>query len=114
LLSGKYRSVEELPPGTRFTLGKTGELYRERYWHRSMLEAVERLRAFFAPRNTSLVTAAVAWVLARPGITSAILGASRPEQLDAPLAAADRALDAEEREACALAWSSIPRTPATR
>ncbi len=102
-LSGRYRNLEELPVGTRFTLGKTGELYRERYWHRSMLEVVK-----------SLVTVAAAWVLAQAGVTSAILGASKPEQLDASLAAADLELDDEERAACDLAWYAIPRLPPTR
>src|SRR5215212_2652723 len=36
-LSGKYDTLEEVPAGTRFSLGKTGELYRERYWHRAQL-----------------------------------------------------------------------------
>jgi aryl-alcohol dehydrogenase-like predicted oxidoreductase len=43
--------------------------------------------------GVSLVTLAVAWVLANPVITSPIIGASRPEQLDASLAAADYKLD---------------------
>jgi aryl-alcohol dehydrogenase-like predicted oxidoreductase len=108
-LSGKYPTLEAAPPGTRFTLGKTGELYRERYWHQAQLEAVQQLRHFFRPRGQSLVTTAVAWVLAQPGITSAIVGASRPEQLDESLAAVTRTLDDEEREACNLAWFSLPR-----
>jgi aryl-alcohol dehydrogenase-like predicted oxidoreductase len=113
-LSGKYPSVGEPPPGTRFSLGKTGELYRERYWHQAQLEAVERLRAYFGPRGQKLVSVAVAWVLAQPGVTSAIIGASRPEQLDDSLAAADLVLDDEAKEVCNLAWYSLPRTPATR
>jgi aryl-alcohol dehydrogenase-like predicted oxidoreductase len=108
-LSGRYRTLEEPPPGTRFTLGKTGDLYRDRYWHRAQLEAVEHLRRHFEPRGKSLVSVAVAWVLAQPGITAAIVGASRPEQLDASLAAADLTLDAEDREVCNLAWYSLPR-----
>jgi aryl-alcohol dehydrogenase-like predicted oxidoreductase len=108
-LSGKYRTLEAPPPGTRFTLGQTGELYRERYWHQAHLEAVEHLRRFFEPRGKSLVTVAVAWVLAQPGITAAIIGASRPEQLDESLAAVQLTLDDEEREACNLAWFSLPR-----
>src|SRR5205814_5832020 len=44
-LSGKYSSVGQPVPGTRFSLGKTGELYRDRYWHQAQLEAVERLKA---------------------------------------------------------------------
>ena len=108
-LSGKYRDLGEPPPGTRFTLGKTGELYRERYWQRAQWEAVERLRQHFERRGASLVTAAVAWVLAQPGVTSAIVGASKPEQLDASLAAADFTLDEADREVCDLAWYTLPR-----
>ena len=110
-LSGKYRSLEAPPPGTRFSLGKTGDLYRERYWNQAQLEAVEWLRRFFEPRGKSLISVAVAWVMSQPGVTSAIVGASRPEQLDASLAAADLALDAEERDACDAAWYSLPRLP---
>jgi aryl-alcohol dehydrogenase-like predicted oxidoreductase len=108
-LTGKYRTLEAPPPGTRFTLGKTGELYRERYWHHAQLEAVEQLRRFFDPRGKSLTQVAVEWVLNQPGVTSAIVGASRPEQLDESLAAVNLTLDADEREACNLAWYSLPR-----
>src|SRR5262249_38103813 len=113
-LSGKYRSLEAPPSNTRFTLGKTGELYRERYWHQAMLEAVERLRTFFEPRGKPRVTVAFAWVLAQPGLTSAILGASKPEQLTASLAGAEMTLDDDERAACDAAWYTIPRLPPTR
>jgi aryl-alcohol dehydrogenase-like predicted oxidoreductase len=112
-LTGKYRSLEAPVPGTRFTLGKTGDLYRQRYWHQAQLEAVEQLRRFFEPRGKSLVQVAVAWVLAQPAVTSAIVGASRPEQLDESLAAVNLKLDAEEMEACNLAWFSLPRTMKT-
>jgi aryl-alcohol dehydrogenase-like predicted oxidoreductase len=108
-LSGKYRSQEPPPAGTRFTLGKTGDLYRERYWQHAQFEAVGHLQRFLQARGRSLVQVAIAWVLAQPGITSAIIGASRPEQLDESLPAVNATLDAEEREACNLAWYSLPR-----
>jgi aryl-alcohol dehydrogenase-like predicted oxidoreductase len=108
-LSGKYATLDELPEGTRFTLGKTGELYRERYWHRSQLEAVRQLKKHFDARGKSLVSAAAAWVLAQPGITSAIIGASKPEQLGDSLAAVEMTLDEQDREVCNLAWLSLPR-----
>lgn len=108
-LSGKYQTGQAPPEGTRFTLGKTGDLYRDRYWQNAQFEAVNQLRAFFQKRGKSLVKVAIAWVLAQPGITSAIVGASRPEQLDDSLAAVDLKLDAEEFEACNLAWFSLPR-----
>jgi aryl-alcohol dehydrogenase (NADP+) len=109
MLSGKYSWEKPPPEGTRFTLGKTGDLYRERYWQQAQLEAVERLKGFLAGRGRSLIRTAVAWVLAQPGITAAIVGASKPEQLDETLAAADVTLDKEELEACNLAWLSLPR-----
>jgi aryl-alcohol dehydrogenase-like predicted oxidoreductase len=108
-LSGKYQKLDAVPPGTRFSLGKTGDLYRERYWHAAQLAAVAELRRHFEAKGVSLVTAAVAWVLAQSGVTSAIVGASRPEQLDASLAAADLRLDDKDREVCNLAWFSLPR-----
>ena len=108
-LSGKYQSKDPAPAGTRFTLGKTGDLYRDRYWQQAQFEAVDNLRSFFQARGKSLVQVAIAWVLAQPGITSAIVGASRPEQLDDSLAAVNLTLDAEELEACNLAWFSLPR-----
>jgi aryl-alcohol dehydrogenase-like predicted oxidoreductase len=108
-LSGKYKAQEPPAAGTRFTLGKTGDLYCQRYWQQAQFEAVEQFRRFLQPRNRSLVQTAIAWVLAQPGITSAIVGASRPEQLDESLAAAEVTLGKEEMEACNLLWYSLPR-----
>jgi aryl-alcohol dehydrogenase-like predicted oxidoreductase len=110
-LSGKYRSLEAPSAGTRFSLGKTGDLYRERYWQQAQLDAVERLRQFFERRGKSLISVAVAWVMSQPGVTSAIVGASRPEQLDDSLASVNLSLDDEERDACNAAWYSLPRPP---
>jgi aryl-alcohol dehydrogenase-like predicted oxidoreductase len=108
-LSGKYQTLHEPQAGTRFALGKTGELYRERYWHQAQLEAVGRLRRHFDARGVPLATAAVAWVVSRPGVTSAIIGASRPEQLDATLAGAELRLTDEDLEVCDRAWYELPR-----
>lgn len=111
-LSGKY--VQDAPPepGTRFTLGESGRLYQDRYWQSAQFEAVEALRQVFEPRGLPMATASVAWVLSQPGITSAIVGASRPEQLDATLAAADLTLDDDTLDACDAVWWSLPRRKA--
>jgi aryl-alcohol dehydrogenase (NADP+) len=109
-LSGKYKDPGEAPPAnTRFTLGKTGELYRERYWKRSQFDAVKRLDEILRERGKSLTRTAIAWVRAQPGITAAIVGATRPEQLDETLAAADETLDKETLEAINLVWLTLPR-----
>lgn len=106
-LTGRYHQASEPPPpGTRFSLGKTGDLYRERYWQQAQFEAVSQLRKFLEARKRSLVQIAIAWVLEQPGITSAIVGASKPEQLDDSLKAVSVKLDSEEKEACNLAWFS--------
>ena len=109
MLSGRYRSMREAQEGTRFTLPRAGELYRKRYWNDEVFEVVDRLATFVDGRGKSLVHVALAWVLAQPGITSAIVGASRPEQLRESLAGVDLRLDEEELRACDDAWYSLPR-----
>lgn len=110
-LSGKYRSGQEPQAGTRFTLGSAATRYQERYWQEAQFAAVEKLKAVVAGKGLDLVSVAVAWVLAQPGITSAIVGASKPAQLEASLAALDVKLDAELTAACDAAWWSLPRRP---
>ena len=108
-LTGKYQSLEAPPEKTRFSLGKTGDLYRERYWQQAQLEAVQQLQQYFQPRGKALIQVAIAWVLAQPGITSAIVGASKPDQLDGSLGAVNLTLDADENDVCNRAWYHLPR-----
>jgi aryl-alcohol dehydrogenase-like predicted oxidoreductase len=92
LLSGKHKAAAA-PPEGRFTLGTAGPMYQERYWHDREFETVEALGQMADEAGVSLVTLSVAWVLANPAVTAPIIGASRPEQLDASLAATEYALD---------------------
>ena len=62
-------------------------------------------------QGLNMVSVAIAWVLKQPGITSALIGASKPAQLDANLAAFDVAFDDELTAACDAAWWSLPRQP---
>jgi aryl-alcohol dehydrogenase-like predicted oxidoreductase len=110
-LSGKYKPGQAPEEGTRFTLGTAADRYQARYWHDSQFEAVETLKQAAASRDLSLVSVAVAWVLRQPGITSAIIGASHPDQLDANLAAFNIEFDDELMNACEAAWWSLPRRP---
>ncbi len=93
LLSGKHSRTAPPPEGSRFTLGTAGGLYQERYWHDREFDTVEELRRLAEAAGVSLVTLAVAWVLAHKAITAPIVGASRPEQLDDSLAAAEFTID---------------------
>jgi aryl-alcohol dehydrogenase-like predicted oxidoreductase len=111
LLTGKHRPDAPPDPRGRFgdALGTTATTYRKRYWQQESLEAVAALKAFFDGRGTPLARAAVRWVLDQPGISAAIVGASRPEQLDQTLAACDHALDPEEASALDEVWYRLPR-----
>ncbi|CAN7364155.1 aldo/keto reductase [Phenylobacterium sp. LjRoot225] len=86
-LTGKH-TAGPAAEGTRFTLGKAGAMYQDRYWHDRQFEAVEALRGLAADAGVSLATLAVGWVLANPAVTSPIIGASKPEQLADSLIAA--------------------------
>jgi 1-deoxyxylulose-5-phosphate synthase len=108
-LTGRYSPGQSPQEGTRFRLFQAGKLYQQRYWHETHFEAVEHLKAFFAARNRPLSQVALAWVLAQPAVTSAILGASRPAQLDESLPAIDVKLDAEEMSFCDDIWYRLPR-----
>jgi aryl-alcohol dehydrogenase (NADP+) len=92
LLTGKHRR-DTVPDGSRFTLGRAGQMYQERYWHEREFDTVEALRPLAAKAGVSLTTLAVQWMLANPVVTSAIIGASRPEQLADSFAAAAAPLD---------------------
>lgn len=108
-LSGKYRRGEAPRAGTRFTLGSAAERYQERYWQDAQFDAVEKLKRAADARGLTMPSLAVAWVLAQEGVTSAILGASRAEHLDAGLAAFDVQFDDELTNACDQAWWSLPK-----
>jgi aryl-alcohol dehydrogenase-like predicted oxidoreductase len=109
MLTGKYRRGETPREGTRFTLGLAASLYQQRYWQDAQLEVVERLAADVASRGKSLTHVALRWVLDQPGVTSAIVGASRAEQLRDSVKALDIALDDDDRRACDEAWYALPR-----
>ncbi len=110
-LTGKYRPGDAPREGTRFTLGTAAQIYRHRYWDEAQFDAVETLRKETEARGLSMTSVAVAWTLAQPGVTSAILGASRPDQLDASLAATELELDDDLRSVCETLWCRLPRRP---
>jgi aryl-alcohol dehydrogenase-like predicted oxidoreductase len=98
LLSGKHTRTAAPPEGTRFTLGNAAQNYQDRYWHDREFDTVDALRKLAGQAGVSLVTLSVAWVLANQAITAPIIGASRPEQLDASLAAVEFTLDEDLKD----------------
>ncbi|HEX2916565.1 MAG TPA: aldo/keto reductase [Chloroflexia bacterium] len=108
-LTGRYKTGQDVQQGTRFSLYQAGKLYQNRYWQEAQFLAVEGLQRYFEQRNRSLAQVALAWVLAQPGVTSAILGASRPEQLKETLPAVDLKIDQEEMDTANEVWFNLPR-----
>jgi 1-deoxyxylulose-5-phosphate synthase len=94
LLTGKHKPSTPPPQGSRFTLGTAGGMYTERYWKEREFSTVDALAKLAHESGIELTTLAVAWVLANPAITAPIIGASKPEQLKASVAALDVKLDA--------------------
>ena len=94
LLTGKHKH-DAKPSDGRFTgtVGRAGEMYSQRYWHEREFETIAKLQQIVGETGESLTKTSVAWVLANPSITSAIIGASKPEQLTDSLAAVDLKLD---------------------
>jgi aryl-alcohol dehydrogenase (NADP+) len=90
LLTGKHDRSAPPADGTRFTLGRAAQTYQARYWHDREFDTIDDLRKVAAEAGISMTTMAVGWVLAHPAVTSAIIGASRPDQLADSLAAADK------------------------
>jgi aryl-alcohol dehydrogenase (NADP+) len=109
-LTGKYQKGQDVVEGTRFAVPNAGPRYQERYWHEAQFDAVAELKQVTDAHGLSLAQVAVAWTLANPTVTSAIVGASSAAQLDQTLPAVDLALSPELREACDAAWYNLPRS----
>jgi aryl-alcohol dehydrogenase-like predicted oxidoreductase len=110
MLTGRYRMMRQVQEGTRFALGNnSGSLYQKRYWKDDVFDSIDTLSKFFEQRGKKLTHAALAWVLRQDGVTSAILGASKPDQLQESLDGMDVRLDDEEMRACDDVWYELPR-----
>ena len=95
LLTGKHQRSAGPAEGGRFTLGTAAKMYTDRYWHDREFDAIEAIAQIARESGIEMTTLAVAWVLANPAITAPIIGASKPGQLAASVAAAEVKLPAE-------------------
>lgn len=111
LLSGKHQPGKPPARGTRFAMPHTGEVYRKRYWDERRLQEAVTLMREAEKHGLSLVTAAVAWVLSNPDVTSAIIGASRLEQLADHLRAPETTLPPSLVRRLERSWFDLPRQP---
>ena len=92
VLTGKYKPGSPPPEGSRATSEEMSG-WMDRLLKPPVLEAVERLKPIAAEAGLSLAQFALAWVLREPNVASAIVGASRPEQLAENAAASGAEVD---------------------
>lgn len=81
VLTGKYHPGEAPPEGSRATDDKGGANMISRWMRDDVLTRVQNLRPIADDLGLSMAQLAVAWVLHNPNVASAIVGASRPEQV---------------------------------
>jgi aryl-alcohol dehydrogenase-like predicted oxidoreductase len=91
-LTGKYEPGEAPKPGTRAASPSMG-WSMDRFRDDDVLEAVQRLRPIADRLEITMAQLALAWVLREPNVASAIVGASRPEQVEENAAASGIELD---------------------
>ncbi|MFJ3804705.1 aldo/keto reductase [Streptomyces sp. NPDC090088] len=109
MLTGKYKPGQPLPEGSRFASdtmsGPSVLVYNE-----ANLEAVQRLVPVAKQAGMSLATLALAWILRRSEVATAITGASRPEQVHANTEVSDAQLSEDLLEAVDRALGDAPVT----
>jgi aryl-alcohol dehydrogenase-like predicted oxidoreductase len=92
VLTGKYKPGEQPAQGTR-AADPSQNMFMGDVMQDKTLEAVQRLKDVASEAGYSLPQLALAWVLRQPNVSSAIIGASRPEQVEENAKAADIQLD---------------------
>ena len=120
VLTGKYQPGQQPPEGSRAT-DQRGAGFIQKWLDDEVLIRVEKLAPLAAEVGLSMAQLAVAWVLQNPNVSSAIIGASRPEQVTENVKAAGVTLDADALAAIDEALGDVPekdpaktKSPATR
>jgi voltage-dependent potassium channel beta subunit len=95
VLTGKYVPGQAPPAGSRATDSEGGADMIKRFLRNDVLTRVQQLRPIAEEAGLSMAQLAVAWVLQNPNVSSAIIGATRPEQVRDNVRAAGVRLDPE-------------------
>jgi aryl-alcohol dehydrogenase-like predicted oxidoreductase len=106
VLTGKYRPGSPPPPDSRAASARMGT-WMDRWRRDEVLEAVERVRPIADGLGLSLAQLALAWVLREPNVASAIVGATKPEQVEENVAASGVRLDDDVLDAMDEALAGV-------
>ena len=97
VLTGKYKKGQEIPKDSRAADKSAGKSI-SRYLNDDILTKVEKLEAIASDHGMALSQLALAWILTHPEISSVIIGASKPEQIEENVKAAGKILDESTME----------------
>jgi aryl-alcohol dehydrogenase-like predicted oxidoreductase len=112
VLTGKYDPDKPPPPGSRATSEEMGG-FIGRLMQPELLRAVQQLKPIAEEAGLTLAQFALAWVLREPNIGSAIIGASRSEQVHDNAGASGATVDAELfRQAESIIGEALAAVPA--
>ncbi|MGO1398347.1 Predicted oxidoreductase [Brevibacterium sp. Mu109] len=95
VLTGKYKKGQPLPAGSRATDEAGGARAVQRYLSEDYLDAVAQLEPIANDMGLTMAQLAIAWVLSNDNVASALVGASRPEQIESNVQAAGVKLDSD-------------------
>jgi aryl-alcohol dehydrogenase-like predicted oxidoreductase len=113
VLTGKYLPGQPPPEGSRATDEKSGAAFIRRLLDDDVLTAVQRLRPVADEAGLTMAQLAIAWVLQNPNVSSAIVGATRPSQLEDNVKAAGVRLESDLLKAIDTALNGVvERDPA--
>ena len=107
MLTGKYRPGQA-PPSDSRAANSDMNVAMDRLLNDAVLEAVDRLRPIADQAGLSMAELALAWVLRRPELASAIIGATRPEQVHANARASGMQLTPDTLAAIEEALGDLP------
>jgi len=110
VLTGKYKPGAPPPAGSRATDEMGGANFIKHWLRDDVLTAVGRLEPIAAEAGLTMAQLAVAWVLQNPNVSSAIVGATRPEQVVDNVAASGVTLEPAVLKAIDEALGAIPIT----
>jgi aryl-alcohol dehydrogenase-like predicted oxidoreductase len=121
VLTGKYLPGQPPPAGSRATDEKSGATFISALLTDDVLTRVQQLKPIADEVGLTMAQLAIAWVLQNPNVSSAIVGATRPEQLADNVKAAGVKLEADVMKAIDAALDPVverdpakTQSPATR
>ncbi|WP_209370751.1 aldo/keto reductase family protein [Brevibacterium renqingii] len=116
VLTGKYKPGQAFPEGSRATDEKGGgaDMIKSRYLNDDTLNTVAGLEPIASDLGLTMAQLAIAWVLANDNVATALVGASRPEQIESNVGAAGVKLDAEVLARIDAVLGDLPETDPTK